>query len=175
VKLGFVTAILAISFVGCKRDSDRKQPVTIQYDKYWSSDYATEAAWGVCSASNMGISTERCIDKDEARADEAEFLERFSAAFRSDPTCSSLQLIVYGGPGKTSEDSYKELSRVDNEGYWHLAVDYKPGHEKQSWRLSLVRKTNTVENSHASGEGNSQAASHAVCAIVKQSGGSVVE
>jgi hypothetical protein len=175
MKLIFVTSVLAISLVGCKHGIEMKQPVTISYDRWWSSDYAAEAAWGTCSASKLGLSTERCIDKDEARADEAEFLERFSAAFRSDQACSGLRLIIYGGPDNTSKNSYKELSRVEDEGYWDLIVDYRPEREKQSWRLSLVKKTHTTENGSASGEGNAQTVSHAVCSIVKQPGGSVVE
>lgn len=175
MKLAFVASVFAISLVGCKHDSEMKQPVTISYDRWWSSDYAANGAELSCSASKLGFSTERCMDKDEARADEAEFLERFSAAFRSDPTCSGLRLIIYGGPDNTSKNSYKELSRVEDEGYWDLIVDFRPEREKQSWRLSVVKKTHTTENGSASGEGNAQTVSHAVCSIVKQPGGSIAE
>jgi len=176
MKFAFLASTLAILLVGCRQDSKEKRPITISYDEWWSSDFAASGAALSCSWSKQGFTTEDCMEKDEARADEAAFLERLSAAFQADPICSDLRLVIYGGPGKNSSASYKELSEAKNVGYWDLIVDYHPKQEKQSWKLSFIPGDhyNKTEKVPSSGESTAQLVSHGACSIANQTGGSVI-
>jgi hypothetical protein len=163
----FVTIMIA----GCKRNT--RQPTTIVYDRWWSSDYAANGAQSSCDLKDTQICEEA------ARSAEYDFLGKVSAKFQSDSTCSGLRLVVYNGHGKDSKEFDKEYSKAIANGHWTLIVDFVPEDEKQHWSLipdiDIGNNVNTTGQAGATGEDNAQSISHAVCSIVKKTGGSVSE
>lgn len=142
-----------------------KIPVTIVYDEWWSSDYATNGAALRCPPATR----QRC--RDDARSEEATFLGQFSAAFQSDPTCAGLRLLVYGGPKNTSESASRALAEINDREEWSLIVDFSSTLQKQPWTMTYqpgsARRT--------TGDGDPLSVAHSVCQIAKNPGGSVVD
>lgn len=105
MKRALAILVVVLPLVSCKRNSEIQpsKPMTIVYDRWWSSDYAANAGEMSCKLQ----ATKMC--EDDARADETEFFGKFSAAFQSDPACAGLRLLVYDGhSSQTIEQQYNQ-------------------------------------------------------------------
>jgi hypothetical protein len=135
------------------------------YDEWWSSDYAANGAELRCPSAT------RDWCRDNARIEEAAFLGKFSAAFQSDPACTGLRLLVYGGPKNTSKQASQALAEINDREHWSLIVNFSPEEQKQSWTMSY--QAGAARN--ASGEGDPPSVARSVCEIAKNRGGTVVD
>jgi hypothetical protein len=165
-------AVLALSLVACKRNSETpvplgkpeaQSPVTIIYDRIWSIASATNSATMQCTAQTLGV----C---ENARNQENEFYKRFSAAFQSDPACSGLMLFALDNPEGNPASAWQKLGKVADKDQWLLNVSFEPDFKKQPWSLQRM-----LMGSQVSGEGDAHLMAHTICSIVKRTGGSVVE
>jgi hypothetical protein len=143
-----------------------KIPVTIVYDEWWSSDYAGNGAELQCPPET------RNMCENQARSAESDFLGKFSAAFQSDPTCSSLRLLVYGGPKNTSQRATKALQEIGEREHWSLIVDFSPTLKKQSWTMTYG---SYGTDKRTTGEGDPVSMARSICEIARNRGGSVVD
>jgi hypothetical protein len=143
-----ILAILALP-TGCTE----KEP-TVVIDDWWNVDFAKNGCELRASTGNP------CIG--DPAADVREFESQLSTFFASDPSCRGVVFVSFSGPKSTTP-------RVASGAEWQLMLDFVMGESSQSW--SMVRRTKFLVTS---GQGDPKGIAHAVCTVVKQTGGTVV-
>jgi hypothetical protein len=164
MKAIFALALVTLPLIACKGSTPKEPPLTVVYDGWWSNDYAAQSVAMQCPPGNVKL----C--KDEARGAERDFSGEFSAAFQTDPSCSGIRLLMYDGPGRTSDKVLEMYAQVGNKPHWDLQVNFNPALKKQPWQLNM----NPGATQYSSGEGDAPSVVHSVCSIAKRTGGSVI-
>jgi len=104
-----------------------------------------------------------CVDGLGVEAQVRDFELQLSTAFATDSSCNGLVLVSY--PAKPTLEDLKAS--------WLLTLQFNPGQPGYGWRMGHGGATGHPRG-FTEGEGNATAIAHAVCAVVKQRGGSVV-
>jgi hypothetical protein len=143
-----IVAILSLA-VGCTR----KEPVVV-VDDWWNVDYAKNGC------ATRAVTEEPCVG--DPATEVRSFEVQLGTVFASDPSCHGVVLANYKGPDSTPS---KSASTAD----WQLMFDFISGEVSQNWSM-----VGHVDGTYNTGNGNPKEIAHTICAVVKQTGGSVV-
>ncbi len=158
------TSLLAFVLFACGLSAGQTNKVsTIIYDEWWAIKYAADA----CATSEFDDACK--YHKYRDRELEYTFREKLSGAFKSNPVCSGVRLVVYDrGPQRFSdavgEDQIKQISK---NPHWFLVVKYVPLSKEQSWTMAFHPKPFSSTNP-TSGEGDVEGIAYSVCSIANQ-------
>jgi hypothetical protein len=146
----FLLAVFASS-PGCTK----REPIVV-VDDWWNVDFAKSG----CEMRARG--NDPCISDPVVEV--RDFEAQLRTFFAGDPLCHGVVLADYHGP---QEVASKAASNADTSNAdWQLMLDFNVGESSQSWTLVHHAQTST-------GAGDPKDVVHTVCAVVKQTGGSV--
>ena len=147
----FLLGIFALLSCGCTK----REPIVV-IDDWWNVDFAKN---GCARRAGSG---DPCIGDPVVEV--RDFEAQLRTFFASDPLCHGVALADYGGPKQVASEaaSQADTSKAD----WQLMFDFNVGESSQSW--TMVHQAQT-----SSGKGYPKEVVHTVCAVVRQTGGSL--
>ena len=132
----------------------RREPIVV-LDDWWNVDFAKNG----CEM--RAGSNDPCIGDPVMEVHD--FESQLRTFFASDPLCHG---VVLAGFGPTQAASRAASEADTSKEDWQLMLGFRVGESSQSWTL--------VHHAQAStGQGPPKDTVHAVCAVVKQTGGSL--
>jgi hypothetical protein len=151
--LKFIAPLLLCVFVfsfGCRK----KEPIVV-IDDWWNVDFAKN------SCDRRAASNDPCTGDPVVEV--RDFESQLRTFFTSDPRCQGIILAAFG-PGQAASKAASEAdtSKAD----WQLMLDFSVGQTSQGWTMVHHGQTST-------GQGQPKDVVQAVCAIVRQAGGSL--
>ena len=178
-----LATLLSAATLGCRDDGPR----IVILDGWWSRDFAAHAcAQALSGQGEQGgpIAQAGCeavqgcppampampampallaCASDGARTLAKTFDRRVLRALAGEPACAGVTMARHDGPGEQDVGAL-DLAR---RPHWTLAVDYRPGLDRQGWTLLSA----TAPSIAADGEGTAGQIARQVCAVVKGAGG----
>lgn len=150
--LRIIPMILVALLTGCG-----KKETIVVLDHWWNADY-------VKIGCEMRASTpEPCPLNPQLELQQ--FESEMNVFFSSDPVCQGILFSGFGGPKSLTPE---QLNR-GSDAQWQLMLDYSVGDTLQDWSI-VHRKDSSV----MSGKGTPEQIAHAVCGVVKMTGGKVI-
>jgi hypothetical protein len=143
-------AILLFSS-GCAK----REPIVV-IDDWWNVDFAKNG----CEL--RAGSNDPCVGDPVVEV--RDFESQLRTFFASDPRCHGVVLADFFGPTQAASRAASEANT--SKADWQLMLDFNVGQTSQNWTIVHHGQTST-------GQGHPKDVVQTVCAIVRQTGGSL--
>jgi hypothetical protein len=148
-------AILLCGIFALSAGCTKRAPILV-VDDWWNVDFVKSGCAARANSNNP------CVG--DPIAEVRDFEAQLRTFFTSDSLCHGIVLAEFGGPKQvvSSAASAADTSRAD----WQLMLDFSMGEPSQSWTIVHHGQTST-------GQGDPKEVIHTVCAVIRQTGGSL--
>ena len=142
--MALATAMLAAGMA--KSSVAQSNDPVVVLDSWWSVDYAK----------NMCSKTNACSVDPAAEA--LNFEDRLATQLAANRKCSGVFIAKYRG--RNFDHDKTIMDALEKRPRWTLVIDYRPGHQTQSWWLRLEG------GPHTEGEGDPREIAGDVCSTL---------